>query len=676
MQNNEGFDDTLIKKYLVDAENDIITLLKDLEYTYNLNPTNQRLHELKMKSCLVNLEVIDSKLFHAYNALNLEDEDDLASNFGISVKLEIAKEKLNDLKEKHSNLNKEWHSQDEHLNKISKKVSRKEEELKAQSVLCTIQGLTFGKLLWKFSKNSKFLEIIVANEKLTLELIKIYSGCLYGFIHTFKNQLPDPMTDEHQFVLCLTGIFSNFATIPDGRFFLLHQPICREVLDQMIKSAFLITTPNGEQLKFLTLSTIYNIMICQEGLEFTKNHEGTMYVLKNCINSSNSERIILMSLKIINILVGTSKPTVDKLNFPVKELKKLDYCCNNPAVRKQAKEILAMLQQINSVKTSGRTVPNSLVTSKPKNENINRTTGALACYVVTDKNISNGFRNKKPNTVSEFSQNFGGTCSKSYTSSSSVSSVVEFSNSLQLSKCTDMSTSGSELIRQKTSTTGSKNIVINNQLSPKEEKSVSCNLELSPDNDPLNQLHNLNSIESEEIQNVQYQFPYTNMDNTFAITIGDNLHNPRRINRLSVRDAHHTEGEPINTSIVTVYRVNNSQLFAVSNNSILPFTHVPHNDTQTSPMMSESCLKVTQGLTNIIDQLLENVPVIPSEVSSHELKNNHTFIANASSNEDDYDVLNEIKCNKPRRKKRSRKKKCKSKIPVFKIPFRRRKKRT
>lgn len=134
------------------------------------------------------------------------------------------------------------------------------------------------------------------------------------------------------------------------------------------------------------------------------------------------------------------------------------------------------------------------------------------------------------------------------------------------------------------------------------------------------------SSTSEEIQTVQYQFPFTNLNKCFAITIGDNSQNSGFTDGVvRTLDKHHAEGEKTNNSIVTVYRINNSQAFFLSNNSIVPFFTIAANDAATA---TDSFIEVKEH-----EDDEENMPSTSTGVydlpvhdfskgSSHKLKEN------------------------------------------------------
>uniref|UniRef100_A0A1Y1KY93 Uncharacterized protein n=1 Tax=Photinus pyralis TaxID=7054 RepID=A0A1Y1KY93_PHOPY len=271
------------------------TLSYQLQSELITNPRDQEKHKTKMKLALIDLEAMDRRLLETCNSLMEEEQDDLESNFGVSLKLEMAQSALSMLKEKHSSLRKEWYSQDEHLRKLTKKICDTEKQFKSQRIACATQGLLFSKVLWKFSKSNNLLEIIVSHENLVLDLLKIYTSTLCGF----TNESMNTSSDDYQYLLSLTGIINNFATIPDGRFFLINQPICQNAINQVIKSIPQIQSPLGEDLKFLLLTLLYNIMICKEGEEVIRNDCCLNYSLTSCISPPQSARLTILAMKIM-----------------------------------------------------------------------------------------------------------------------------------------------------------------------------------------------------------------------------------------------------------------------------------------------------------------------------------------------------------------------------------------
>lgn len=416
--------------YIKNIRSDLQKLLGELQSELSANPSNQSYHTKKMQSSVSDLEKVDEQLVHVHSILiaEPEEQDDLSSNFGISVKLDMAQENLSTTKQKHENMRKEWYSQNDHLNKIASQISHKENELKYQSIFCTTQGLILSKILWKMSYADHLLDKIVAEEKLTLELVRMFGGCLYGFKHTYKDEMPEPSADEYRYVVCLCGFFNNLATTPDGRFFLINQPPCREVVNQIISILPKILVPNTEELKWIMLTALYNIMICKEGEDFVKSNRGLAHSLSECIKEPNTARIITLALKILNVITSPKTPKKTYLKHmssavPHKRLEELQQNKESFTIRKEAKQILSSLEAIDCACKPEEGPKNA------KNIYGNRSgQKIMAYYALTDTSTTrqSGYSSTEPYSESHET-------SSSSSSLSSHSSNMEYSNSFPLS---------------------------------------------------------------------------------------------------------------------------------------------------------------------------------------------------------------------------------------------------
>lgn len=139
------------------------------------------------------------------------------------MKLELKQKEREGVRKRLEALKTEWYMQVKHMNKLSKQLSDAEKELEMQSVYCTNQGLILSRLLWKVMKLNGIVEYVTENcEEHLQELIRIVDGCIYGFIKTFRDDIPNPEAEEYQYIVALCGLLTNLSSVPDGRHFLMN----------------------------------------------------------------------------------------------------------------------------------------------------------------------------------------------------------------------------------------------------------------------------------------------------------------------------------------------------------------------------------------------------------------------------------------------------------------------
>ncbi|KAF5273768.1 hypothetical protein FQA39_LY00883 [Lamprigera yunnana] len=639
---------------------ELLKLIKQFETEMTVNPHKQKDHEAKMESALSRLEDLDNKLLKIYNVFKPDEDDDLVSSFGLSIKLDMAKDRLNNLKAKHSNMCREWHCQDDHMNKTSKKISEKENHLKTLNTLCTVQGLILGKLLWKFSNTTKLLEAIVSNHKLLLELIRLYNGSLYSFVHTFGKHLANTVSEEYEFVLSLTGIFNNVGTIPDGRFFLLHYPLCQEVINYIIRIIPNIRDSNCQDLKFLLLSSIYNIMICKEGEDFVRKNGFLTNTLRDCLNTFNSERITLLGIKIVSCFLEDSQffRTVGVL---VKQLQDLHQHTNSTKVQNDVSEIISYLK-IPRPKSIVEICEQPLIKSKKatKRQKLRNEKEYLAYYVYSEDTLNPfnpNFHTKRANL------NITTSCSHIFESSSSFPNHSRVYNFRSVPTCGNSKTK----IKYPSKT------VLTTDVATCAGTSGNSTIKSWKDmRAPVHTNSNYRN-ESEEMQIMQYQYSDTNLRSTCSVNIGDNFKNVRTGSSRYLTVSNHTDGEKLNASTVTVYRINSPQTYS-SDNLIFSLLRSPLNDVKTL-RDEEKMVNVTPALTDInqlvIEQNLEQIRNLPSTSNPCKYIEN---IGGSSSSNTDIDKQKHLGKFRKRyfrhRKSRPYKKRCKQVKVTYNVFYR------
>lgn len=137
------------------------------------------------------------------------------------------------------------------MSKLTRTLQENERKLALQSIQCTHEGLLLSRLLWKATKPRKVLEMLTL--RCTQELhdfLNLAEGCVYAFATTYAAAIPDENTDEYQYIVSLFGILTNLSSIPDGRLFLMWNPMGRALYSITLDIMETILDDKSESLKW------------------------------------------------------------------------------------------------------------------------------------------------------------------------------------------------------------------------------------------------------------------------------------------------------------------------------------------------------------------------------------------------------------------------------------------
>lgn len=168
---------------------------------------------------------------------------------GLNMKLELKEKERAEVHKRLELLKTEWSMQVKHMNRLSKELTDAEKELELQSVYCTHQGLVLSRLLWKVLKMNNLVEYVTANcEDHLLELIRVVDGCIYGFIKTYRDEIPTIEAEEYQYIIALCGLLTNISSVPDGRHFLMNKDVTLDLYNLIIEFIPQIPADTAEDL--------------------------------------------------------------------------------------------------------------------------------------------------------------------------------------------------------------------------------------------------------------------------------------------------------------------------------------------------------------------------------------------------------------------------------------------
>lgn len=137
------------------------------------------------------------------------------------------------------------------MSKLSHALQETEKELALQSIRCTREGLLASRLLWTTTKPRRVLERLVSECATELhDFFNLAEGCIYAFFATYKDSMPDACTDEYQYVTALCGILTNLSSIPEGRLFLMWNPLGRAIYSLILDVMGAISGKNAGSLKW------------------------------------------------------------------------------------------------------------------------------------------------------------------------------------------------------------------------------------------------------------------------------------------------------------------------------------------------------------------------------------------------------------------------------------------
>lgn len=158
------------------------------------------------------------------------------------------------MKQKLKAMRREYYMQEEHMSKLTRTLQDNESKLAMESIKCTHEGVLLGRLLWKATKPRKVLERLTSQCSDELhDFLNLAEGSIYAFSATYGEAMPEPNTDEYQYVTALCGILTNLSSIPDGRLFLMWNPLGRAIYTLILDIMGTICGKKAGSLKWYTI---------------------------------------------------------------------------------------------------------------------------------------------------------------------------------------------------------------------------------------------------------------------------------------------------------------------------------------------------------------------------------------------------------------------------------------
>lgn len=170
-------------------------------------------------------------------------------------------------------------------------------------------GSVLGTMLWKTSKTQEVIETFIETNLLN-QFLNLANNTLYSFRSTYKNELPIPESNEHQYIFSIFGIYINIVAQKVGRDFVLDRENGVEFVKDSLKYLGEINMPSGQMLKRLILMMLYNLSITRRGALLIEIAENGIESILKCQDEYHSPEIQLLSLTLMTTLL-TELPSPD-----------------------------------------------------------------------------------------------------------------------------------------------------------------------------------------------------------------------------------------------------------------------------------------------------------------------------------------------------------------------------
>lgn len=250
------------------------------------------------------------------------------------------------MKQKLSILRNEYYMQEEHLSKLAHALRENEDKLTMQSAKCTREGFVFSRLIWRATKPRRILEKLTSKCADDLhDLMGLVETCIYAFSETYGNDLPSSTSDEYQYIVSLCGILTNLSSIPDGRLFLVWNPLGRAIYNLILDKMEIMHSSKAGSLKWIVLIGIYNILVNPFGRKLVLNHKRLRQNLAACLTPANSCEIIGATLHIVKVFVDDINDDQEMFSFlmeqlPLEQIYTLSKHSKDISIRKTAHGII------------------------------------------------------------------------------------------------------------------------------------------------------------------------------------------------------------------------------------------------------------------------------------------------------------------------------------------------
>lgn len=172
-----------------------------------------------------------------------------------------------------------------------------------QSEFCSSLGSTLATVLWRLSRQEEAVVSIASGPKL-VDLLTLTNSCIQSFQTAYSDdQWPEQTSVEANFILALTGTYTNLAASAVGRERLSTLPEGLSVVNTFL--SFLSDAPATQTapMKSLMLTGLYNLSINQKGVKYLCGQSQLIARLTAILQSDVSEHQAI-TLRLIMSLIA------------------------------------------------------------------------------------------------------------------------------------------------------------------------------------------------------------------------------------------------------------------------------------------------------------------------------------------------------------------------------------
>ena len=146
-------------------------------------------------------------------------------------------------------------NQEETIKHLEEKVEKMELAMREQNSFLATLGLTLSALLWKASKDSQIVDMLIETVCVMIninhcfpcymftfhlqgrlsDLFSIIGDVLKSFFEVYNEKLPPTKSEEVQFIISLMGVLVNITVRPEGRNSVIGLPQGREMIKHLVR---------------------------------------------------------------------------------------------------------------------------------------------------------------------------------------------------------------------------------------------------------------------------------------------------------------------------------------------------------------------------------------------------------------------------------------------------------
>ncbi|TRY59044.1 hypothetical protein DNTS_006176 [Danionella cerebrum] len=226
------------------------------------------------------------------------------------------------------------------------------EQLQQQRAFSAELGTASCTLLWSVSQREEVVKDMLS-DNITVAMPKCMAvQTLETFMEEKAEQ--DQNSQEHHFVLALTGIVTNMAAVSCGRDFLSTS--AHTLLRTMLKVLSLIEPGVFPKLKVLMLMALYNVTISVNGLKFISESSGLLPLFCTLLEDPDAE-VCLQALRLLQSLLLEREMMSQVMpefltSFPLSRIQHLA-SSKHPSLKQTAQETLDDLAGFTNIQNKG-----------------------------------------------------------------------------------------------------------------------------------------------------------------------------------------------------------------------------------------------------------------------------------------------------------------------------------